>query len=244
MSNNKEEKLFDFLRRLSEYLECKDLVKYFDEINGKSEIILDMENSVKDEPFFETKKFEIFDFRLFRIVNYVLVREFKPNVFIETGVMHGLTSQFLLHAITRNQSGKLISIDYPSYYETGPSNKDGYMETLPPKREPGWAVLEKYKPNWELLIGKSVDKLPEVFEQHPVIDIFLHDSEHTYETMWNELTMSWDKIKNGGLLICDNIDNNTSFFDFCRKINQTPFVCPQDVSDNNSKIRFGIVKHK
>lgn len=245
VSQNREEKLFNFLEGLSNYLNCGDLSKHFKEIEGRSDIVLELEDSVKNEPFFETKKFEsIFEFRLFRIVNYVLVREFKPKIFIETGVMHGLTSQFLLHAIDKNSFGKLISIDYPSYYETGPSNKDGYTETLPPKREPGWAVSKRYKPLWELLIGKSVDRLPEVLKQHQAIDIFLHDSEHTYETMWDEMTMCWDKIKEGGLLICDNIDNNTAFFDFCRKINQVPFVCPQDINDKNSKIRFAIVKHK
>lgn len=245
ISQNREEKLFDFLRKLSSYLNCRDLSKHFKEIEGRSDIVLELEDSVKDEPFFKTKRFEsIFEFRLFRIVNYVLVREFKPKIFIETGVMHGLTSQFLLHAISRNQSGKLISIDCPSYYETGPSNKDGFTETLPPKREPGWVVSEKYKPFWKLLIGRSVDILPEVLKQHPEIDIFLHDSEHTYETMWEEMTMGWDTIREGGLLICDNIDNNTAFFDFCRKVNQVPFVCPHDISDKNSKIRFAIVKHK
>ena len=243
MLPNRENKLFDFLKRLSGYLNCGDLTKYYNEIKDKNNIILELENSVKDEPFFETKKFEsIFEFRLFRIVNYVLVREFKPNIFIETGVMHGLTSQFLLHAINRNHSGKLISIDSPSYHEKGPSNKDGYTETLPPKREPGWVVSEKYKISWNLLIGKSMDKLPEVLDKNPTIDIFSHDSEHTYETMWDEINLVWDKIKLGGLLICDNVDSNTAFFDFCQKINQIPFVCPHEINDKNSGIRFAILK--
>ena len=244
-SQDRERKLFDFLNKLSDYLSCGDLTKYFKEIDGRSNIILELEDSVKNEPFFETKRFEsIFEFRLFRIVNYVLVREFKPKVLIETGVMHGLTSQFLLHAIEKNKFGKLISIDYPSYFETGPANKDGYTETLPPKREPGWAVSEKYKPYWELLIGKSVDVLPNVLKQNPMIDIFLHDSEHTYETMWFELNEAWGKLKENGILICDNIDNNTAFFDFCQSINHIPFICPHDINDKNSRIRFGIVKHK
>ena len=94
------------------------------------------------------------------------------------------------------------------------------------------------------MIGKSINRLPDALQQNSVIDIFLHDSEHTYETMWFELNEGWSKLKEKGILICDNIDNNTAFFDFCRKINHIPFVCPHDIDDKNSKIRFAIVKHK
>lgn len=42
------------------------------------------------------------------------------------------------------------------------------------------------KDAWTLKIGKSTKVLPKVLEDVGEIDIFLHDSEHTYENMMAE----------------------------------------------------------
>jgi len=66
-----------------------------------------------------------------------LTRLIKPNFFIETGVLHGLTSSFILEAIAKNERGKLLSIDYPSYFNQVPVNDDGYYDNLSKGKEPG-----------------------------------------------------------------------------------------------------------
>lgn len=232
-----------FLNELSEYLGSSDLNRYFIELSSRPNVIDEIEKKVADEDYFETKSFRnIYEFRLYRIILYLLIRTVKPKISVETGVLHGLTTQFLLNAIFKNDEGQLYSIDYPSYYGLPPANKDGFKDTLPPNREPGWIVSEKYHNSWELYKGKSSELLPDLLKKAGLIDLFIHDSEHTYDTMIFELNLAWDNLKTGAVLVCDNINCNTSFFDFCRKINKIPFIGPYDVNDINSGIRFGILK--
>lgn len=188
-----------------------------------------IEARVADVPEFATKRFAhgVFDFRFYRIVIYALVRSLRPRVFVETGILHGLTSLFILEALERNGSGTLISADLPSYPESGPANRDGCHAVLPRGREPGWVVPSAKAGRWRPLIGRSVEVLPPVLETLDGIDVFCHDSEHTYQTMWDELELGWRSLRKGGVLICDNIDMSGAFFDFaadrgCRFIALSP----------------------
>jgi len=48
------------------------------------------------------------------------------------------------------------------------------------------------------------------------IDIFLHDSDHSYQNMLWEFQTAWKYLKAGGLLLSHNIDANDAFSDFCQ----------------------------
>ncbi len=52
------------------------------------------------------------------------------------------------------------------------------------------------------------------------IDVFLHDSIHTYENMMFEYKTSWPYIKKGGILLSDLMPANSAFFDFCKHVNR------------------------
>mgnify|MGYP006430643101 CR=1 FL=1 len=233
--------LFD-LGRSSEYLSLGDLLPYVEEINNRNGLISDFENAVQNVNEFKTKSFNsIFEFRNFRILIYCIIRATSPKTVIETGVLHGMTSAFMLEALSRNESGNLYSIDLPSYPNQGPANKDGFDAVLPPGKEPGWMVPERLKSRWELIIGKSLEKLPDLISKVKTVDLFLHDSEHTYDTMWKEMGYAWEALSDKGVLICDNVDNNTSFFDFCNKTQKFPVMFGGQGNEIASKIRFGII---
>jgi hypothetical protein len=239
--NGIEQSYYQF-GKLSQYLNCGDLTSYINEIENAESLIREFEDSVKNVEHFKTKKFKnIYDFTFYRLLMYVIVRLKKPRVFIETGVMHGLTSSFILEALNKNKEGVLISIDYPSYFHTGPSNKDGYLETLPPNKEPGWIVSDKKFSYWDLKIGKSSEILPSLNKLESSIDIFLHDSEHSYETMWMEMTYAWEHLNTNGILLVDNIDNNSSFYDFCKQVNRIPLLLSSPNNDVHTQIRFGLI---
>jgi hypothetical protein len=87
-------------------------------------------------------------------------------------------------------------------------------------------------------LGSSRDLLAKTLDEDP-IGLFLHDSEHIYETMSFELMAAWPALGSGGFVVCDNIDTNVAFFDFCRHVNRTPFVISQD---RHGPIRFGILR--
>lgn len=227
--------------KLSEFLKKGNLFNYLSEIESDMEFIKEIEEAVAPVDFFKTKKFyNVYDFRFIRLALYVLVRDIQPDVIIETGVMHGLTSSFIIQALQKNNKGTLTSIDYPSYFNHGPSNQDGFKETLPPNKEPGWIVSDFKKKYWNLKIGKSIHELPKLLQAVNKVDIFFHDSEHTYETMWFEMNIAWDALCEGGIFIIDNIDNNTAFFDFLRKVNRSYIAFPSPDNNFSHAVRFGV----
>jgi len=46
------------------------------------------------------------------------------------------------------------------------------------------------------------------------IDIFIHDSLHTPQTMKYEFEKAWPFVRAGGLLISDDVEGNSAFVDF------------------------------
>jgi len=214
--------------RFAEWRRCGDLaLGYLDELLGDRELIDMVEAAVGDVPTWQTKRFDsLFQFRLFRILLYIAIRVERPTVVVETGVLHGMTTLFLLRALKRNGMGRLVSVDLPSYPDTGPANRDGYVATLPAGRQSGWIVPRRDYPDWELKLGSSRDVLPSVAAEAGPIEMFCHDSEHTVETMWFELDWAWRNTKGGGLIVCDNIEANTVFSDFCRRVGREGIYFP------------------
>jgi hypothetical protein len=218
-----------------------DLLPFLGELHD-GDLLGRLEDVLATEPSWQTKRFDsIWDLRLYRIGLYALVRALRPAVFVETGVLHGLTSAFLLDALARNGHGRLLSVDLPSYAETGPANADGYEATLPPGREPGWAVPHDLRARWDLHLGASLEVLPRVLPADG-IDAFLHDSEHTEPTMRGELELAWDALRPGGLLVCDNVTDTTAFEDFCRRIGREPLLLPAPDRRPAQEVRWGLIR--
>ena len=101
---------------------------------------------------------------------YTMIRILKPGIVIETGVFEGHSSLSILSALKENNKGFLYSIDLPS-------------PDLPSGKVPGWMVPEHLRKRWDLRAGKSSDLLPTLLLEVKDVDIFLHDSEHSYENM-------------------------------------------------------------
>lgn len=149
---------------------------------------------------------------------YFLIRYYKPSVIVETGVCNGVSSFIILHALSKNKKGKLISIDLPEI--EGLVYKDNRFWTgkggavIPKGKEPGWIVPDNLRDNWELHLGKSQDLLEDILSKEEDIDVFIHDSEHSYDCMSFEYKCAFPHIKKGGLLISDDIFANDAFGDF------------------------------
>jgi len=215
------------------------------ELSGRLDLKSEIESAVSAVPFFRTKSWDgVLRLGLYRAAQYALVRATGARTAIETGVLHGLSSAFLLEGLAANGGGTLHSIDLPSTYEAGPSNADGFNDTLPPAIGPGWAIPQRLRPLWDLRLGKSADRLPELLDGSRRIDVFVHDSEHTFETMMSEFEAVWPHLRTGGVLIADNIDCNTAFFDFARSVGVIAHVMPTDpdhLVPGSSGIRFGVL---
>lgn len=229
------------LGRAAEYLQYGErFFEAFHELANDHDLIGMIEESVAPIAGWKTKKFQsLFDFRLYRILLYALVRAKQPALMIETGILHGMTTIFLLRAMEQNGTGRLLSVDLPSYADSGPANKDGYFATLPEGCEPGWIVPEDKYTNWQLEKRSSRDVLPLL--QADDLDVFLHDSEHTFSTMWFELDWAWERLRPGGILICDNIEASTAFGDIARRYGKFPLYFPSPDRSTHEAPRFGLI---
>ena len=134
------------------------------------------------------------------VVLYAICRRQKPDIAVETGVASGVSSSYILCALEQNKHGQLYSIDLPSWQEN----------------QSGWMIPDYLRHRWHLILGKSSEKLAPLLKKVTEIDIFLHDSEHSYQNMLWEFQTAWTYLKAGGLLLSHNIDINDAFSDFCQ----------------------------
>ncbi|MCX6165091.1 MAG: class I SAM-dependent methyltransferase, partial [Ignavibacteriae bacterium] len=128
---------------------------------------------------------------------YYLIRKKKPEIVVETGVWYGISTSVILKALNENKKGFLYSIDLPAYFEDGGyTDENPYLSeeertsSLPPSRSPGFIVSDYLKDRWKLILGDSKIHLPILLEQLGKIDIFLHDSLHSYENMTFEFNIA------------------------------------------------------
>ena len=138
-------------------------------------------------------------------VVYYAARALRPSVAIETGVAYGVTSVFLLQALARNGQGKLCSIDLP------PLGPDAQAHV-------GALVPEELRSRWHLHRGVSRRRLTGILHEVGSVDLFIHDSLHTYANMRWEFETVWPFLRRGGLLIADDIEDNAAFGEFAEEV--------------------------
>jgi predicted O-methyltransferase YrrM len=144
---------------------------------------------------------------------YAIVRATTPRVMIETGVASGLSSAHILRALDRNGNGTLHSIDLPNVQEGS---------VLPQGRTSGWIVPDSLRGGWQLQLGDSRELLPRLLETLDRIDVFLHDSDHSYEAMLFEFEQAYPKLEPGGLVLSDDTHLHAAWDDFCANYGLRP----------------------
>lgn len=155
------------------------------------------------------------------IVYYGLVRLTQPDVVVETGVCDGFSSRFLLLAMERNGRGTLHSIDLPSQDVELVPGGARQTDRLPEGRPTGWLVPDNLRRRWHLHLGDTKELLPKLMRTLGTIDIFIHDSLHTYDHMLFEYGTAWPYLRGGGILLSDDTDWNEAFPEFA-----TTVKCP------------------
>lgn len=121
---------------------------------------------------------------------YLLVRAIKPRVMVETGVLYGASSAHFLAALAHNGGGDLHSIDLGVGPEEPPND---------------FFVPDDLKSRWQLIIGDSRRELPQLLAQVGPIDLFHHDSLHTFEHMTWEYETVLPHLTAGGVLSSDDV---------------------------------------
>ena len=160
---------------------------------------------------------------------YALVRCVHPSVVVETGVASGASSAYILKAMQAEGKGALYSIDLPEGDKQDPDYTAVQFERhgkfgptlVPQKFKIGYAVPEELKNRWQLILGDAVVELPKLLEKLSSIDIFFHDSKHSYDHMLFEFQTAYPHLRSGGgLILSDDITWNSSFKDFARQVSK------------------------
>ena len=177
---------------------CAELMRYRRELLGDREFQSHLERCLHDIHYVLPEAAEL----------YAVVRASKPRVIVETGVASGLSSAHILRALDRNAVGTLHSIDLPNVQQGS---------VLPEGRTSGWIVPDSLRGRWKLQLGDSRELLPRVLESLDRVDIFLHDSDHSYEAMLFEFEQAYPRLEAGGLLLSDDTHLHAAWDDFCAK---------------------------
>jgi predicted O-methyltransferase YrrM len=157
---------------------------------------------------------------------YSLCKLLKPDKVVETGVAYGLSSMYILQALYENKKGVLYSIDFTfSPWQS--------QEMI------GAAIPDNLRSNWKLIFGPSSKELYKLLSSIHPIDIFFHDSLHTFKNMISEFEIAWPYLKHRGFLISDDISSNNAFYKFYSKLNLEPLILPQNFPQNTF---LGILK--
>ncbi|MBF0245777.1 MAG: class I SAM-dependent methyltransferase, partial [Planctomycetes bacterium] len=135
---------------------------------------------------------------------YALVRLLKPEVVVETGGTPGKSSAFILKAMRKNGKGKLYTLDLiPPVLTQEPVSS--MHEQIEKGLSSGWAVPSELQDRWELISGSTKETMPSLLRKLSQIDIFIHDSDHSYDHMMWEFKEATPFIRPGGLLLSDDI---------------------------------------
>jgi predicted O-methyltransferase YrrM len=156
---------------------------------------------------------------MYAIVEYIHIRLMQPAIVVETGVEHGLSSKVILYAMERNGCGVLHSIDLPNADVEDESSGFTQRNIMPPGRETGWLVPASLRGRWHLHLGDAKELLPKLLQSLGTIDIFIHDSLHSYDHMLFEFQTAWPHLRGGGVILSDDIDANCAFYDFAAEVN-------------------------
>jgi hypothetical protein len=203
-----------FSGRFSAFLCESELQEIEHSVNSELSIIS------RDGPF---GSFHNADFALARVC-YAVCRLVQPRVIVETGVCYGVTSAFLLAALAKNAVGELHSIDLPPLSPNG----DAFVGRLVP------ADLRR---RWQLHRGTSKSLLPKLLKELGTLDLFIHDSLHTYRNMRRELHDVTPFLSRNSALVADDIEGHSAFSEF---LSHTSPRLSAVVQENSKAGLFGI----
>jgi hypothetical protein len=139
-----------------------------------------------------------------RIGWYTATRWLKPRLTIETGTADGLGTAVIARALQRNAGegipGKVISFDATP--------------------DAGWLLDEELRDWADLVFGDVSETLPRELDG-AIVDLFVHDSLHTYEHERFELEVVKAHAAARFVAISDNAHATTALADFAAETGMT-----------------------
>ena len=133
------------------------------------------------------------------------IKILRPNCVVETGVANGVSTRLILQ----------------SFREFELSNSKLYSFDIDPKV---FSLELEGNSQFNKQIIDSPSSFLSAFQKIGNIDLFYHDSDHSYENQLIEYNAAWDALSDNGLLISDDVNWSNAFLDFCKKVNRAPLL--------------------
>jgi predicted O-methyltransferase YrrM len=134
-----------------------------------------------------------------------LIKLIRPKCVVETGVANGFSTRQILESFKEFElyDSRLFSFD------------------IDPKV---FTVELERNPQFNKVIIDSASSFLSAMHKIGSVDLFYHDSDHSYENQLLEYDAAWRLLSNDGVLISDDINWSNAFLDFCKKVNRTPLL--------------------
>lgn len=140
-------------------------------------------------------------------LTYLMVRIRRPIVVFETGVANGQATFFILNALSKNKRGSLYSTDISTSV--------------------GRLLTNEERANWRLEVidtHRIHASFREVVNKMPEIDLFLHDSDHSYSWSKFEYETVGPRMNHNSIIATDDVQWSYSFLDFAKNIGISPVI--------------------
>jgi len=131
---------------------------------------------------------------------YALTRWRRPAIVVESGGFLGMSSAFLLKALV----------------DEGLTTANLYSMEWSEDCDQGALIPHELRSQFVPLRGK-VEDFVRSDELPSSIDMFVHDSSHSYRHMLWEFRQFWPRLRDGGLLVSHDVNMNAAFPEFVAK---------------------------
>ena len=136
----------------------------------------------------------------------LLIKEVRPTIVIETGVANGASTRKILSSFEEFNlvDSRLYSLDIDSRVATPDLVSS---------------------PQFNFVLIDSPKSFLSAMNSIMNVDLFYHDSDHSYENQMLEYCAAWEMLNsNNGILISDDINWSNAFLDFCKKVDRIPLL--------------------
>lgn len=135
----------------------------------------------------------------------LLVEHSLPEVIVETGIANGASTRVWLNAIQefKLEKSKLYSFDIDQKFV---------------------AEDMRSNPSFNFRLIDDVNTFTSLVSELEAVDIFYHDSDHSYFNQIMEYRSIWPKIRKGGFLVSDDINWSNAFLDFVKEVGRIPLI--------------------
>jgi predicted O-methyltransferase YrrM len=142
---------------------------------------------------------------------YRLSEGLQATRVVETGVGYGWSSLSLLLSLKNRDGARLVSTDFP------------YL--LPDaERYVGVVVPDRLRSGWALIRNADREALPKACAMLDQIDLCHYDSDKSYGGRLWAYRYLWPRLRVGGMLVSDDVGDNTAFLYFAEGIGAEPVI--------------------